>query len=132
MQHLEASGQRALHYLQRQRLSLQVGHQRLDAELDEQRDDEHRDDQQQRRVAHRRLAGYRQPVQQQIRPANYPDVAQRHEHLPGQHASELFVRLRVEEGRHGQIADGPQSAYPQGGGQDCEVAWDVFQWMTVS
>lgn len=127
MPHPESTREGALHHIQRESLSLEIGHQRLDAELHEQRDDKHRRDDAEPQFAQRRITRHDHAIQQQIRTANDADVPQLLEHLAGKHARELFVRLSVEQGGDGKIADSPQSADPDGSRQCGKVVRNVFQ-----
>ena len=121
VQYLEAIRKRTVHHIGRQGLRFEIGHDRLDAKLDCQRDQQHHHHNPEQDLPNRISARQSDALDQQIRSTNHAEITHQSEHLSGQHARQLPIRLGIEQHGYGEIAYRPQAADPCGSQQRSEM-----------
>ncbi len=132
MQHLELTCECAVHHIQGQRLQLEAGHDRLEAELQHHRDQQHRRNDPEQRLPERCASDGAELPGQQVCSAGQAEVIHQREHLSGQHACQLPVRLSVEQHRHGEVADSPYSTDPRRNQERSKFCGKIFHGARVA
>ena len=126
VQYFELSGKFTFYHVERQGLYFQMVHHRFEAEQHDQGDQKHHGGYPEQRHADSGLFKLAEEVCEQICTANQADVVHVDKHVSSQHASQLFVWLRVEQHGGCDITDGPQAAHPGGDGKRGNVMAKIF------